>query len=148
MNPQTLEPCREHLEDIWSAWPKPEEVPPRTAAHAAGCSDCGRELLRLHSLCARSSDWGAVLRESYWLRLSALTRRSLDGFAASPWLWAPALTLSAGLLLTVARRPAPPRQPMDVPIEAVEQREFLQHLDMMERWAEVETPASPHGGAR
>jgi hypothetical protein len=133
--------CAGAEREIWAAWPETGAVPASALAHASGCPACAAELEAFRAFCARgaavdgrSLAWSRLLPDSRRRRLAAATRRAL---APAPRRLRPLIlvpALAAALAALVFRvRPSPQEPPLPSgAIEAVENRDMLEHLDLLE----------------
>ena len=140
MNDQTTA-CATTAREIWAAWPEAGAVPASALTHASGCPACAGELEAFRVFCARGSAidgrslaWSRLLPVSRQRQLAAATRRAL---APAPRRLRPLIlvpALAAALAALVVRvRPSPQEPPLPSgAIEAVENRDMLEHLDLLE----------------
>jgi hypothetical protein len=150
--------CEAIAREIWAAWPEAGAVPPSALAHVSGCPACARELEAFRSYCARglapdgrSLAWSRLLPETRQRRLAAATRRALAPAKSRvrPLILVPAL--AAALAALVFRvRPSPQEAPLPSgAIEAVENKEMLDHMDLLENMDLAEKLAGrPQGEMR
>lgn len=90
--------CRSALEDLWSAWPRPDDAPPAALRHAEACCGCRAELAAFRQACDDASagtgkplPWSGLFAEGRLRRLAARTLGALDPAPRPPsLLWNPA----------------------------------------------------------
>lgn len=146
--------CRKILEDIWSSWPEPENLPRDLMEHARACPACRLELESFRELCRRSSErgvllgWSAVLPESRFRRLASATLRGTAPQSSRPWIWTPAFALAAAVVAVLwTRTPLTRTQKpgLEVPAEVLANPELFEHLDLVEDWDVIEGLAPERG---